>query len=187
MATEQVSLFGLVIVGARHVPYGKIHPDEAGDIFIRSALVDGDIHRPFPFMVHNQNLIEELEEAEHKTRQRDILVGTEDMVRFYHDRLPRPFHHLKTFAKFLKDQKDDQFLRMTREDLERNRADQDRLALFPDMLKTEQGHFALSYRFNPGDDEDGITVKVPADMAAQIPRTAVEKLVPGCLKKKSPG
>jgi ATP-dependent helicase HrpA len=187
MATEQVSLFGLIIVAGRPVPYGKIHPEEAGDIFIRSALVDGEIHRPFPFMVHNQNLIEELEEAEHKTRQRDLLVSTEDMVQFYHARLPRPFFHLKTFARFLKDQKDDQFLRMTREDLEKNRADQDHLALFPDMLTTEQGNFALSYRFNPGDEEDGVTVKVPADMATQIPRTAVEKLVPGLFEEKIAG
>ncbi len=187
MATEQVSLFGLIIVAGRAVPYGKINPEEAGDIFIRSALVDGDIHQPFPFMVHNQNLIEELEEAEHKTRQRDILVSREDRVQFYHARLPRPFYHIKTFARFLKDQKEDQFLRMTREDLEKNRADQDRLSLFPDMLNTEQGNFALSYRFNPGDDVDGITVKVPADMAPQIPRTAVEKLVPGLFEEKVAG
>jgi ATP-dependent helicase HrpA len=187
MATEQVSLFGLIIVGGRAVPYGKINPEEAGDIFIRSALVDGEIHQPFPFMVHNQNLIKELEEVEHKTRQRDILVSREDMVQFYHARLPRPFYHIKTFARFLKDQKDDQFLRMTREDLEKNRADRDRLSLFPDVLKTEQGNFALSYRFNPGDDADGVTVKVPADMAAQIPRGAVEKLIPGLFEEKIAG
>jgi ATP-dependent helicase HrpA len=187
MATEQVSLFGLIIVAGRSVPYGNIHPEEAGDIFIRNVLVDGEVHQPFPFMVHNRNLIEELEEAEHKTRQRDILVSTEDMVQFYHARLPRPFFHIKTFAKFLKDQKDDQFLRMTRQDLERNRADQDQLALFPDVLTTEQGQFALSYRFNPGDEADGVTVKVPADMASQMPRTAVEKLVPGLFEEKIAG
>ena len=187
MATEQLSLFGLIIVAGRPVSYGRIHPEEAGDIFIRRALVEGEIHRPFPFMVHNRNLIEELEEAEHKTRQRGILVSTEDMVRFYHARLPRPFHDLKTFARFLKDQKDDRFLHMTREDLEKNRADQDRLALFPDVLDTEQGNFALSYRFNPGDEADGVTVKVPADMAAQVSRSAVEKLVPGLFEEKITG
>jgi len=187
MATEQVSLFGLIIVAGRSVPYGTIHPEEAGDIFIRSALVDGEVHQPFAFMVHNRKLIKELEEMEHKTRQRGILVSTEDMVQFYHSRLPRPFFHIKTFAKFLKDQKDDQFLRMTRDDLEKNRADHDHLALFPDVLTTEQGRFALSYRFNPGDEADGVTVKVPADMAAQMPRTAVEKLVPGLFEEKIAG
>ncbi len=144
MATEQVSLFGLIIVAGRAVPYGKIHPQEAGDIFIRRALVDAEIHQPFAFMVHNKNLIEELEEAEHKTRQRDILVSTEDMVQFCHARLPRPFYHIKTFAKFLKDQKEDTFLRMTRQDL-KNKADQDHLALFPDVLNTAQGNFALVF------------------------------------------
>ncbi|WP_245569210.1 ATP-dependent RNA helicase HrpA [Desulfotignum balticum] len=187
MATEQVSLFGLIIVAGRAVPYGKINPQEAGDIFIRRALVDGEIHQPFAFMVHNRNLIQELEEAEHKTRQRDILVSTEDMVQFYHARLPRPFYHIKTFARFLKDQKEDAFLRMTRQDLEKNKADQDHLALFPDVLNTAQGNFALSYRFDPGNDTDGVTVKVPADMAAQVPKTAVEKLVPGLFEEKIAG
>ncbi|MFU8768569.1 MAG: ATP-dependent RNA helicase HrpA [Desulfotignum sp.] len=187
MATEQVSLFGLVIVPARPVAYGKINPAEAGDIFIRKALVEEEISRPFPFMVHNRELIEHLAELEHKTRQKDILASTEEMVQFYHARLPRPFYNLKTFAKFLKDRKTDDFLRMTRQDLEKTRVDDHHLALFPDILDTRQGNFALSYQFNPGDEADGVTIKVPVDAAAQVPRTALEKLVPGLFEEKIAG
>jgi ATP-dependent helicase HrpA len=135
-------------------------------------------------MVHNRELIEQLADLEHKTRQRDILASTEEMVQFYHSRLPRPFYNIRTFARFLKDQKTDDFLRMTRQDLEKTRVDDDHLALFPDVLDTGQGNFALSYQFNPGDAADGITIKVPAGTAAQVPRAALEKLVPGLFEEK---
>ncbi|MDX1743334.1 MAG: DUF3418 domain-containing protein [Ruegeria sp.] len=42
MADEQVSLFGLIIISQRSVPYGPINPDEASDIFIRAAIIKGD-------------------------------------------------------------------------------------------------------------------------------------------------
>jgi ATP-dependent helicase HrpA len=184
MATEQVSLFGLIIVAGRAVAYGKINPVEAGDIFIRKALVDAEIHQKFAFMDHNQNLIRQLEELEHKTRKRDILVTLEDIFQFYRARLPKPFYNIRTFARFLKDQKDDHFLRMTRQDLEKNLVDESRLALFPDVLNTQQGNFALSYQFNPGDETDGVTVKVPADTAGRLRETALEKLVPGLFEEK---
>ena len=187
IATEQVSLFGLIIVAGRSVAYGKINPEEAGEIFIRKALVEGELHQKFAFMEHNRALIQELEDLEHKTRQRDILVSEEDIFQFYHTRLPGPFYNINTFARFLKDRGDDHFLRMTREDLEKNMVDAFRLSLFPDVLDTEQGNFALSYQFNPGDEADGVTVKVPADAAARLQQTALEKLVPGMFEEKIAG
>ncbi len=187
MATEQVSLFGLVIVAGRNVAYGKVNPEEAGEIFIRKALVEGEIHQKFAFMEHNRVLIQELEELEHKTRQRDILVSQEDIFQFYHTRLPETFYNINTFAGFLKDRGNDHFLRMTRQDLEKNLVEASRLALFPDVLDTEQGNFALSYRFNPGNEADGVTVKVPADAAARLKQTALEKLVPGMFEEKIAG
>ena len=187
MATEQVSLFGLIIVAGRPVAYGKINPEEAGEIFIRKALVEGDTHQTFAFMEHNRALIQELEALEHKTRQRDILVSGEDIFQFYHTRLPEPFYNISTFARFLKDRGDDHFLRMTRQDLEKNMVDASRLALFPDVLDTEQGNFALSYQFNPGDEADGVTVKVPADAAGRLKQTTLEKLVPGMFEEKIAG
>ncbi len=187
LATEQVSLFGLIIVAGRNVAYGKINPEEAGEIFIRKALVEAEIHQNFAFMEHNLALIQELEDLEHKTRQRDILVSQEDIFQFYHTRLPKPFYNIDTFARFLKDRGNDHFLRMTRQDLEKTMVDQSRLALYPDVLDTEQGNFVLSYQFNPGNEADGVTVKVPADSAVRLKQTALEKLVPGMFEEKIAG
>ena len=39
---EKVTLYGLPIVAARQVSYGRIDPAAARDLFIRHALVEGD-------------------------------------------------------------------------------------------------------------------------------------------------
>jgi ATP-dependent helicase HrpA len=184
MASEQVSLFGLIIVAGRKIAYGRVNPEEASEIFIRQALVQGEIHPPLKFMVHNQQLIESLEALENKTRKKDILASEEDIYGFYHSRLPRPFFKLHTFKKFLRDQKDDTFLCMTLSDLQRSQVDDQELALFPDALAMEQGNFGLEYEFNPGAKTDGVTLTVPADSAALVSKHSVDQLVPGLFEEK---
>lgn len=184
MASEQVSLFGLIIVNGRKTAYGRVNPEEASEIFIRHALVQGEIDQPLKFMVHNQQLIEGLEALENKTRKKDILASEEDIYGFYHSRLPRPFFKLHTFKKFLRDQKDDTFLRMTLADLQRSQVDDQELALFPDALAMEQGNFGLEYEFNPGAETDGVTLTVPADSAALVSKHSVDRLVPGLFEEK---
>lgn len=184
VASEQVSLFGLILASGRSVAYGKINPEESGELFIRHALVQGEIYQEFGFMTHNRNLIEEIATLEDKTRQRDILASDDEIYLFYQSRLPKPFYNIRTFAKFIKDKKDDTFLRMTREDLQKTDVDEALLARFPDTLTTDQGEFALDYEFNPGAKTDGVTLKVPSQDAALISPHQVETLVPGLLREK---
>ena len=188
VASEQVSLFGLILASGRSVAYGKINPEESGELFIRHALVQGEIFQKFGFMDHNQNLIEEIAALEDKTRQRDILASEDEIYSFYQSRLPKSFYNIRTFAKFIKDRKkdkkDDGFLRMTREDLQKTDVDEAILARFPDTLATDQGEFALDYKFDPGTKTDGVTLKVPSQDAALISPHQVETLVPGLLREK---
>ncbi|NDY72157.1 ATP-dependent RNA helicase HrpA [Desulfobacter hydrogenophilus] len=184
VASEQVSLFGLILASGRSVAYGKINPEESGELFIRHALVQGEIYQKFGFMTHNTTLIEEIATLEDKTRQRDILASEDEIYMFYQSRLPKPFYNIRTFAKFIKDKKDDTFLRMTRGDLQKTDVDEAFLAQFPNTLTTDQGEFALDYKFNPGAKTDGVTLKVPSQDAALIRPHQVETLVPGLLREK---
>lgn len=184
VASEQISLFGLILASGRPVAYGKINPEESGELFIRHALVQGEIYQEFGFMAHNRNLIEEVATLEDKTRQRDILASEDEIYLFYQSRLPRPFYNIRTFAKFIKDKQDDTFLRMTRKDLQKMDLDEAVLAQFPDTLTTDQGEFALDYQFNPGANTDGVTLKVPSQDAALISPNQVDTLVPGLLREK---
>ncbi len=184
VASEQVSLFGLVIVPERRVSYGPVNPEEAGDIFIRHALVEGEVPRRFAFMDHNQALIDDLSKLEEKTRKRDILATDEEIFLFYKERLDRPFFNLKTFARFLKERRDDSFLRMTLADLQKNEPDADHLASLPDTLEMGTTRFQLEYGFDPGADHDGVTLKVPAVSADAVTNASLEYLVPGLFKEK---
>jgi len=184
VVNEQVSLFGLIIVSNRKIAYGSINPEESGEIFIRHALVQGEMHQKFKFMNHNLKLIEELETLEHKQRKKDILASEDDMYMFYQSKLPRPFFNIRTFSKFIKDQKNEDFLKMTKEDLQKSSIDDDALSMFPDTLEMEQGRFKLEYEFNPGSKKDGVTIKIPADSATGVSKHKVDMLVPGLFENK---
>ncbi len=184
IASEQVSLFGLILVSSRKVSYGKINPDDAAQIFIRHALVQAEIFQPFEFMKHNQSLMEELETLEHKRRKRDILISEEDIYRFYESRLDKPFYSIQTFSKFLKDQGSQDFLKMTMADLQKSSVDDAEIALYPDTLTMAQEKFTLGYEFKPGSEKDGVTIHVPASEAALVPEHRLDTLVPGLFEEK---
>ena len=89
VASERVTLYGLTVLPRRPVAYGRIAPAEAREIFIRSALVAQEMGSfNAPFFVHNQKLIREVAELEHKSRRQDVLVDDEILFEFYNQRLP---------------------------------------------------------------------------------------------------
>ena len=88
VASERVTLYGLTVLPRRPVSYGRIAPEEAREIFIRSALVAQECDLKADFFVHNKKLIKEITELEHKSRRQDVLVDDEALFAFYHERLP---------------------------------------------------------------------------------------------------
>lgn len=88
IASERVTLYGLTVLPRRPVSYGRIAPEEAREIFIRSALVAQEWDLKADFFVHNKKLIKEISELEHKSRKQDVLVDDEALFAFYHERLP---------------------------------------------------------------------------------------------------
>ena len=88
IASERVTLYGLTVLPRRPVSYGRIAPEEAREIFIRSALVAQECDLKAEFFVHNKKLIKEITELEHKSRKQDVLVDDEALFAFYHERLP---------------------------------------------------------------------------------------------------
>ena len=88
IASERVTLYGLTVLPRRPVSYGRIAPEEAREIFIRSALVAQECDLKADFFVHNKKLIKEITELEHKSRKQDVLVDDEALFAFYHEQLP---------------------------------------------------------------------------------------------------
>jgi ATP-dependent helicase HrpA len=185
-ATEQVSLFGLIIVPERTVSYGKVNAEEASDIFIQCALVNGDVKKPFAFMKHNQKLIDGIKDIENRFRRRDILINEPELFSFYKERLPG-IYDIRKLAQFLKKKGNDRFLRMNREDLLLYDPDDAAIAQFPDQLELAGHPFNCAYAFEPGKNNDGVTVKIPATLASSVPAEAMDWLIPGLYPEKIEG
>jgi ATP-dependent helicase HrpA len=183
VADEQVSLFGLIIVPQRPVPYGPINPVAATDIFIRAAIIQGRLKKPFAFMQHNQQLIDAIKDIENRLRRRDLLIGDEKLFEFYRQNLPR-IYHPQQLSTAIKKRGGDAFLRLKKQDLMNYDPDADELSRYP--LNTQiAGHlFDYQYRFAPGADDDGVTIKVPAALAPVVSGDTLDWLVPGLFQEK---
>jgi len=185
VAREQVTLYGLLIVPGRAVSYGRINPAAASDIFLQSALVEGDVRAPLAFMTNNQALMASIRDLENRVRRRDMLIGDAELFQFYRDRLPA----LSDWAGLKRLIREagaggDGFLRMTRESLLRYLPDAGELAQYPDRVALGEQHFACDYTFEPGTPADGVTVRIHAAQAPQVAPETLEWLVPGLLRDK---
>ena len=183
VASEQVSLFGLIIVPDRKVSYGQVNPAEASQIFIQSALVNGDVKKPFAFMKHNQRLIDDIIEIENRFRRRDLLIDEQRIYEFYQERLAG-IYDIRTLARFLKQKKNDRFLRMEKDALLEYAPDDEQLDQYPNRLDIENHSLDCSYCFNPGKDDDGVTLKVPSTLAPAVSPESIDWLVPGLYPEK---
>ena len=186
-AYERATLYGLVVYSQRRTDYGKIQPAEAREIFIRSALVLGEFETRAPFFAHNQKLIREIENLEHKSRRLDVLVDEELIAAFYDKLLPESIHNTVDFEQWLrKASKDDpKLLYLSRDDLMRHEAAGVTTDLFPKVMRTAGIEMSLTYHFEPGAVRDGVTLTVPLYSLNQVSLARCEWLVPGMLKEKT--
>ena len=168
MAYERVTLYGLPLVARRRVDYGQIDPPLARDLFIRHALVEGEWQTRHHFFRDNSRLRAELEELEDRARRRDLLVGDHDVFAFYDARIPADVVSARHFDAWWKKQrhKTPDLLTFTRDDL--LRTDDTAGADRPDAWLTGDVELPLTYRFEPGAVDDGVTVHVPIDVLARL-------------------
>ncbi|WP_422743704.1 ATP-dependent RNA helicase HrpA [Mycobacterium sp. WMMD1722] len=166
MAYERVTLYGLPLVARRRINYAPIEPQLSRELFIRHALVEGDWQTKHHFFRDNARLRTELEEVEDRARRRDMLVGDEEVFAFYDVRIPADIVSARHFDAWWRKQRHHtpDLLTMTRADLLRA-DDADEL---PDAWQAGDLSLPLTYRFEPGAVDDGITVHVPVEVLARL-------------------
>ena len=186
VALERGTLYGLPVYVNRRVPFAPHDPDLARDLFIRSALVEGDFDTRAPFLAHNRRLVAEIERLEHKSRRPDILVDDELIHAFYDERLPKEINSSKKFEIWRRQAEAAQprLLYLAREDLMRHEAAGITTHNFPPALELGPNRYALEYHFEPGSARDGVTMTVPLALLNQVPAGRSEWLVPGLLREK---
>ena len=186
MAFEKVSLFGLAIVPRRRVRYGQIQMDISRELFIRHALVEGDYETDAPFFRHNRQLLEELERLESKTRRHDLVLGEEVRFKFYDERVPEDVFDGRSFDRWRRVIERDRphLLFMSEADLLRDQAEQLAPELFPDTITIREAELPLDYHFEPGSEQDGVTLVLPKEALGQLDPQRLGWLVPGLIEEK---
>ena len=186
VARERVSFHGLVLVARRRVNLGPLDPRSARAIFIRSALLDGELDTDGEFLVHNLALVAEIEGLEARTRRRGLLVDEETRYRFYAERLPETVYDRGTFEAWRRhaERARPRLLFMARDALLREPVAPPDAHDYPATLATAGLVLPLSYRFAPEADDDGVTADVPLAALDQLTPGRLEWLVPALLEEK---
>ncbi len=188
VANEKVTLFGLVLVASRKTNYARVSEAarrEARDIFIHAALIGGELAGRYPFLQHNLELIARFEKIEHRLRQRNVLADDYVLFQFYDTRLEPGVHDRASLNRFLKNRDSDRFLFMNKEDIIVQTPGRDELSDYPEQISLPENiTLNLQYSFSPGSDEDGVSVRLPLELANHVSPDIFEWLVPGLLPEK---
>ena len=186
VATERVTLYGLVIIPKRQVNYGPINLIEAREIFIRNALVHGKVRKAPPFLKYNMDLIASLESVEVRSRRYDLLVDDSVIFSFFDEKIPESICNWIAFEKWRQqvEKKDKRYLFLTKSLLVRKEIESETFDLYPDTITMNGCEFRLEYRFEPGHILDGVTLKTPIELLNKIDQAKTEWLVPGLIRDK---
>lgn len=186
-AIEQVSLLGLLLL-TRQRNYGASNPLEARQIFIREALVHGQMSRKPAFLEQNLALIEDVQDKEARLRRPDLLVSDEQLERFYTERLPENICTTRQLKDWLRHLPQAQAqMRMQEADVLRVGADANVASQFPDHLQAGEHRLKLSYSHEPGEEHDGVSFHIPLALVHSLPAEIFDWLVPGLRVQKIEG
>ncbi len=185
VAYEQVSLFGLVLVEKRPVTFQRQDPALAHAIFLREALVRGDIDSKSDFVRANQRVLEEALGIEAKQRREGLIRHEDDLVAFFEGKLPEDIASSRALDAWYRKARpaEQAALRWSLDDVMAGGAGLDAKA-FPAVLEIPPQRYRLEYRFVPGDEADGVTLHLPLAMLNALPAARCEWLVPGLLGEK---
>jgi ATP-dependent helicase HrpA len=177
MAAEKVTLYGLPIVAARQVSYGRVDPAAARDLFIRSALVEGDWQTRHRFFHQNRQLLEEAADLERRARRRGIVIDDDALFDFYDRRIPANVISARHFDSWWKKTRLAQpdLLAFSPAELVGPSAEQ----ILPADYPVRWAGLPLSYEFAPGAPDDGVTVDVPLATLNQVNGAEFGWQVPG--------
>ncbi len=182
---EQISLFGLLLAAKKPMHYGGMYPVESREIFVRQALLTGEINTRSPLVQRNLSTLAKAIEEEAKQRRAGIVVDEDWQARWYLDRIPAEINSGQGFDawyhKLPADKK--KSLEWSLSDLlpngdkETNR--------FPKYFAMGDTRLALHYRFEPGSEDDGVTMDVPLHLLMALDNARLSWLVPGLIEEKA--
>ena len=195
VAYAKGTLFGLTIYADRPVQYARVDAAAAREIFIQSALVEGQWHTQHKFYLRNQRALAEVEELEARLRRRDLRVDDSVLFAFYDARIPAHVTDVRAFDKWWKQARleDDNYLDFNPEKLINEEAADYDDSQFPRqwVQRTDSGELTLDLRYEyaptagiggartDAAKRDGVAVQVPILFLNQLSPEPFRWQIPG--------
>ena len=180
IAHQKSTLYGVPIVADRTVPYHRVDSAAARDMFIRNALIAGDWNTHHAFFKANAQALDDAAAYEEKARRRGLIVDEDTLFDFYDQRIPAKVTTGRHFDSWWKKERrrTPDLLNFDPAKLIDDSHDVTEES-FPDHWRKGTIDYELTYKFEPGDPLDGVTVMVPIPMLAGLDTEGFDWLVPG--------
>ena len=181
VATERVTLYGVPLVTDRTIQYSRVDPEAAREIFVRSALVEGDWEPQHDFWKRNVATLARVAELEERARRRDIVVDDEVLFAFYDSRIPPDVLTERHFDRWWRGERRRRpdLLTLTEEILTSEAGEEVSAADYPRTWRQGDLELDVTYQFSPGDAADGVTVHVPVAVLNRVTSDGFDWQVPG--------
>ncbi len=181
LATERVTLYGVPLVADRTVQYGRIDAEESRELFIRRALVEGEWETTHSFFRANAEMLRRLTALEERARRRDLVVDDDVLHDFYDERVPADVTSARHFDSWWKEEsrRQPRLLHFTEDLVRRGEAGAVSGDDFPGRWRHGDLDLRLTYEFDPGSAQDGVTVHIPLPVLNQVRDVGFDWLVPG--------
>ncbi len=183
LAPMQQTLYGLKVVVDRKVDYSSFDPKISRELFIRHALVRQELNSKDEFFIANQSIKSEVEQEIAKARQADLRIPEQELIRWFDSKLPESIVNAKTLNVWLKKDKHNSQTIMLTKNLLLGEEKQDS-SLFPETIEVKGVSLKVKYHFEPGHEDDGVTVIIPSSLRNKFTDIDFERLVPGLLEEK---
>lgn len=189
---EKVNFYGMTIIPGKKRSLKSIDSALARKIFIEQGLSRCELKFDHKFNEHNKAVMKEFEELARKKRSYGLQPDIEAMLNFFDKGLSmiekragkkicdeHCLRHVLRRKRGLERQ-----LYLNREFLLKKALSDDMEHLYPGFIDVDGQRLPLVYRFDPGEKDDGILVRIPLVLLPYLDGSVFEWLVPGFLPEK---
>ena len=181
VATRSTLLMGLLIE-KKSVAVGQLNPKLGREIFIKQALVNGEVFKNYAWLKHNNNVIQSIEKLEDKLRS-SLLIMEDELFNFYDEHLPDGLFDIRSFDKWCLD--NGEILKLDQQKfISQFMQEITSTNLYPDFIISGTEKIKLKYVFNPESQFDGVTAIIHLNQINQINPSTFTWLVPGLIRDK---
>jgi len=179
VVTETLLWKGLPVRDGRAVPFGPIDPVAATRLFLREAL-GGEDPLGVPVTDANGVVFAQVRGLRDRLRDPGLAVEPEHLAAWYASRFGSDCISTTAELNHWLAAHGDDTLKLRLTDLVPAET-AERAAGCPDTARIGALRTALTYRYAPGSDDDGVTLTLAEEQAAQLTLAVLDGLVPGWL------